>query len=110
MKTYHKLMTSYRPEHALKRQEWGDEVKYKRRRANCELELRTAEFATWTLVDQSKNPQYATETQVHKDHKTVNKGRAYAATASHITQARKEIKRKEAQQRTQHLSIGNNGA
>eukprot|EP00974_Lingulodinium_polyedra_P073272 7093645-Lingulodinium_polyedra.AAC.1 len=56
MKTYHKLMTSYRLEHALKRQEWDDEVKYKRLCAKCELELRTAEFATWTLVDQRKNP------------------------------------------------------
>eukprot|EP00974_Lingulodinium_polyedra_P040166 3855598-Lingulodinium_polyedra.AAC.1 len=30
MKTYHQLMASYRPEHALKRQERDDEVKYKR--------------------------------------------------------------------------------
>eukprot|EP00974_Lingulodinium_polyedra_P080476 7796134-Lingulodinium_polyedra.AAC.1 len=75
MKTYHKLMTSHRQEHARKRQEWDDEVKYKRICAKCESELRSAEFVTWTLVDQRKNPLYATEAQVHKDLKTVNKGR-----------------------------------
>eukprot|EP00974_Lingulodinium_polyedra_P037530 3600460-Lingulodinium_polyedra.AAC.1 len=48
MKTYHKLMTSHRPEHALPKQAWDDEVKYKRICSHCELELRTAEFVAWS--------------------------------------------------------------
>eukprot|EP00974_Lingulodinium_polyedra_P056580 5441649-Lingulodinium_polyedra.AAC.1 len=54
MKTYHKLMTSHRPELALKRQEWDGEVKYKRICAMCEVELRNAEFVTWARVDQRR--------------------------------------------------------
>eukprot|EP00974_Lingulodinium_polyedra_P046113 4420328-Lingulodinium_polyedra.AAC.1 len=63
MKTHYKLMASFRPEHALKRQGCDDQVKYKRIRPKCELELRIEELAKWTSVDQRKDPQYATEAQ-----------------------------------------------
>eukprot|EP00974_Lingulodinium_polyedra_P081342 7878388-Lingulodinium_polyedra.AAC.1 len=97
-KTYYKLMQSNRPEHALKRQEWDDEVKYLRICPTCELEVRKKEFTTWTIVGQRKDPTYATEAQVQKDLKWANKGQAYAATASHILQARKEIRDEEAKE------------
>eukprot|EP00974_Lingulodinium_polyedra_P021340 2061061-Lingulodinium_polyedra.AAC.1 len=59
----------------------------------CETQIRAAEFAIWSEEEKKKqDPNYAEKWKVQKDLKMANKGKAYAATSSHIQQTNKEIR------------------